>query len=84
MTPEEKAKELLSIMAIEDELRGSFELGVVWSEPANKYAKECALKAVDVVFEFMKNDDEESNTVYWANHPTLTYWQNVKQELNKM
>jgi len=75
MTPKEKAEELydkfLRYVPAEEEFE-------------HEYAKQCALVAVDEIMSFMKNDDEESDTCYWANHPTLTYWQNVKQELDKM
>ena len=47
-------------------------------------AKECTLIAVNEIMNFMKNDDEESDTCYWANHPTMTYWIQVKQEIEKL
>ena len=71
MAPKEKAKELINkFLQVYD--------GRV------PIAKQCALIAVEEIMSFMKNDDEESDTVYWANHPTLTYWIQVKQEIQKL
>ena len=46
-----------------------------------EHAKVCALIAVDEILDFMMNDDIESETCYWANHPLLSYWYEVKKEI---
>lgn len=47
-------------------------------------SKKCALIALNEVLDFMMNDDKESETCYWANHPTLDYWYNVKHEIENL
>lgn len=84
MTAKEKALELIGKMGFSTGISMDAETNKFHSMYRNQYAKECALVAVDEIMSFMKKDDEESDTCYWANHPTLTYWQNVKQELDKM
>jgi len=49
-----------------------------------KFAKLCALIAVDEIIEFMEVDDFDSDTCYWANHSKMQYWIEVKQEINKL
>ena len=75
MTPKEKASELFEAMS---------GIGDEHHHCTHYVAKQCALIAVDEIMSFMKNDDEESDTVYWANHPTSTYWIEVKQEIQKL
>jgi hypothetical protein len=47
-------------------------------------ATQCALIAADEIFQFMKDDDNESETCYWANHPKATFWTEVEQEIKNM
>ena len=49
-----------------------------------KFAKKCALIAVDEIIEFMEVDDFDSDTCYWANHSKMQYWIEVKQEIEKL
>jgi len=49
-----------------------------------KFAKRCALIAVDEIIEFMEVDDFDSDTCYWENHSKMKYWIEVKQEINKL
>ena len=49
-----------------------------------KFAKQCALIAVDEIIEFMEVDDFDSDTCYWANHSKMQYWIEVKQEIEKL
>ena len=49
-----------------------------------KFAKQCALLAVDEIIEFMEVDDFDSDTCYWANHSKMQYWLEVKQEIEKL
>ena len=78
MTPKEKAEELFNKFY---EVLPSYadEGQIEWQS-----AKQCALIAVDEIMNFMEKDDKESKTCYWANHPTLSYWYKVKQEIEKL
>ena len=67
MTPKEKAKDLF------DKIYNISGL--------TKESKQLALIAVDEILDFMMDDDKESETCYWANHPLLSYWYEVKQEI---
>ena len=73
ITPKQKADELL-----EEMLSNS---GDEYHHCTYYVAKNCALILVDQILDFMMNDDKESETCYWANHPLLSYWYEVKQEL---
>jgi len=72
MTPKEKAIDLV------EDMHDAPEMGY------NEHAKQCALIAVGEIMNFMEKDDKESETCYWANHPTLSYWYKVKQEIEKL
>lgn len=77
MTPKEKAQELFHKYAddfnFDDTYRGYRE-----------QSKQCALIAVDEIFEFMKMDDEYTDTAYNANSKWVQYWIEVKQEIQKL
>ena len=76
MTPKEKAVELWGKY---------FQLNYDWDGVTkDQWAKEGALIAIDEIMNFMEKDDKESKTCYWANHPTLSYWYKVKQEIEKL
>ena len=77
MTPKEKAVELYNKY---EQLGKDFTRGVSMAE----FAKECALIAVDEIFEFMKMDDEYTETVSNANSKWVDYWLEVKQEIEKL
>jgi hypothetical protein len=47
-------------------------------------AAEAAIRCVDEIHEFMRNDDDESDTCYWANHKNSNYWCDVAVELRKL
>jgi len=49
--------------------------------PTNIYYKECALAIVNEIFQFMREDDDESETAYWANHPKSNFWVEVEREI---
>ena len=72
MTPKEKAIELV------EDMHDAPETGY------NEHAKVCALIAVDEVLDFMMNDDKESETCYWANHPLICYWYDVRKEIETL
>ena len=68
MTPKEKAEELI---------RRFYSIGAI-------ECKQCALIAVDEIFEFMKMDDEYTETVSNANSKWVDYWEEVKKEIEKL
>ena len=47
-------------------------------------SKQCTLIAVDEILEFMKQDDELHNDVHFANSTWIPYYEEVKQELQKL
>jgi hypothetical protein len=47
-------------------------------------AAEAAIKVVDEMHNFMRTDDEESDTCYWANHKMSRFWSDVEIELRKL
>jgi hypothetical protein len=77
MTPKEKAVELYNKY---EQLGKDFTKGVSMAE----FAKQCALIAVDEIFEFMKMDDEYTETVSNANSKWVDYWLEVKKEIEKL
>ena len=76
MTPKEKAEKLVKKYS-----KWEDDTGCGWNIEC---AKECALIAVDEVLNFMEKDDIKTETLYWTNSPELTYWYNVKREIEKL
>ena len=70
MTPREKAEELV----------GKFYFLVQTKEEQ----KQCSLIAVDEIMEFMKMDDEYTETLSNANSKWVNYWIEVKNEIEKL
>ena len=70
MTPREKAEESV----------GKFYFLVQTKEEQ----KQCALIAVDEIMEFMKMDDEYTETLSNANSKWVNYWKEVKQEIKNI
>ena len=70
MTPKEKAEELV----------GKFYFLVQTKEEQ----KQCSLIAVDEIMEFMKMDDEYTETLSNANSKWVNYWKEVKQEIKNI
>ncbi len=68
MTPKEKALLLI---------RRFYSIGAI-------ECKQCALIAVDEIFEFMKMDDEYTETVSNANSKWVDYWLEVKKQIEKL
>ena len=80
MTPKEKAQQLVD--RFREFADGTDPETDRYSPNIEKQkAKQCALIAVDEILDFMMNDDKESETCYWANHPLLSYWYEVKKEI---
>jgi hypothetical protein len=73
MTSKEKAKQLVEKMSMEEEFNGSLELMELYPVPKNKYAKECALIAVDEIIKNVGNYGQGA-----------VYWYHVKQEIEKL
>ena len=88
MTPKERALELV------DKYRGlvisapytDSEDGSCISETMmlTRSAKQCALIAVDEIFEFMRMDDDFHEDAHFANSKWVNYFQQVKQEIEKI
>ena len=82
LTPKEKAKELC--------LKFQHKLFINISdkeENANYVhndSKQCALISVDEIMEFMKMDDEYTETSSNANSKWVYYWKEVKKEIEKL
>lgn len=74
MSPKEKAEDLIEKFVQYTPAEEEFEY---------LYAKQCALIAVDEVMEFMKMDDEYTETLYNANSKWVHYWSEVKREIEK-
>jgi len=84
MTPKEKAKELFGKYAT---------YVVMWAGDVNtshQNCKQCALIAVDEIIQSRNQDKRFDDTLtstseYWTAHPMyLTYWKEVKQEIEKL
>ena len=78
MTPKEKAEELYSRMAIDGYTTAITVLGLPAElrQPANSYAQECALIAVDEILSTIQ--DLKCEDVNWD------YWKEVKKEIQKL
>lgn len=84
MTPKEKAKELIhKYVALTD--------GWVYGKENWEHKKKCALIAVDEIIKSRQEDGSFDDTLsstsseYYTPHPMyLTYWQQVKQEIQKL
>jgi methanogenic corrinoid protein MtbC1 len=79
MTPKEKAKQLVKIMSIGQKFIDNPEPGESYFVPKNKYAKECAVEAVNEIKEqLITNLDNEISAIH------AIYWEKVKQEIEKL
>lgn len=73
ITPKEYSKELIKkFMGIENKYNQYLDL---------KQAKECASRSVDLIFDFMKMDDEYNGTSSNANSIWVNYFLSVKKEI---
>jgi len=80
MTPEEKANELFGKYYN----RVEHTLPEGYSTHENFVVKQCALIAVDEIMEFMRMDDEYTETASNANSKWVHYWIQVKEEIEKI
>jgi len=44
-------------------------------------AKQCAIKVVDEIFNFIKMENDKSNICYWTNSKCIKYWKKVREEI---
>ena len=77
MTPKEKAIELVTNMSFSKSKVADYVTGEMVDIPGNIFAKQCALIAVDEIL----NDYEEFP---YKIQLGKDYWQEVKQELEKL
>jgi hypothetical protein len=76
MTPKEKAQNIVSAIyrtLLQNDFLASYHV-----------AKELSLIAVDEVFEFMKIDDEYTGTSSNANSQWVNYYEEVRNEIQKL
>jgi hypothetical protein len=74
MTPKEKAKEIFLKFAL------YIRAGYMFDEEADEDAKKCALIAVDEIILSNPHSNPFNTDVY----STMGYWQEVKQEIEKL
>ena len=77
ITPREKAQQLIGSVMFSKSQSNDFSDGTM--KPI--HYKECALAIVNEIFQFMREDDDESQTAYWANHPKSNFWVEVEREI---
>jgi hypothetical protein len=81
MTPQEKATKLIDqyrLILIQSETDAGEEI------LCTTIAKQCSLRAIDEILEFMRMDDEHSDTASNANSVWVNYWLTVKQEIESI
>ena len=81
ITPKEKAEQLITSVMFSNKQSIDYSDGIMKPLPTNIYYKECALAIVNEIFQFMREDDDESETSYWANHPKSNFWVQVEREI---
>jgi hypothetical protein len=81
ITPREKAEQLIDSVMFSKNQSNDFSDGTMKPIPTNIYYKECALTVVKEILQFMREDDDESETAYWANHPKSNFWVEVEREI---
>jgi hypothetical protein len=85
MTPKKKAEELVEKMMlysyekIENEKNTKY---IVDNKIKKEYAKQCALIAVEEILNAIYNEDFDGHLI--DEHNAASYWQEVKQEINKL
>lgn len=84
ITPKEKAEKIITSVMFSKRQSIDYNDGILKPLPSNLYYKECALAIVSEIFQFMKDDDEESETCYWANHHKTQFWVQVEREIKNM
>jgi hypothetical protein len=77
MTPKEKAKEIYCNYTDTLNIRDL-------QTTANPFAKKCALVAINQILEFMRMDDEYTETASNANSKWVSYWLEVAREIEEL
>ena len=78
MTPKQKAKELVERFKAKVEFE-------IMPESTNMFnAKECALICVDEIEKYRKVLEDEYDEYFYYAYNQEEYWQEVKQEINKL
>jgi len=83
-TPKEKALQIIESVGFSTSKIYEMTTGEYENIYSNPKWKESALAVVGEIFQFMKDDDDESETCYWVNHPKATFWAKVEQEIKNM
>ena len=84
MTPKEKAKNLVDKFSEYAHTDFVYIRGGYQAESQLQNAKQCALISVYEIIEFMRIDDEYTETSSNANSKWVGYWLEVKQEIKKL
>jgi hypothetical protein len=84
ITSKEKADQILESVMFSSTNQLDMTTGQYQPIPGNPYYKQCALAIVNEIFEFMKRDDLDSETAYWANHPLSNFWIEVEREIKSI
>ena len=84
ITPKEKALQIVESVGFSTSKIYEVATGEYKAVYSNPKWKESALAVVGEIFHFMKDDDYESETCYWANHPKAKFWVEVEQEIKNM
>jgi hypothetical protein len=82
MTPKEKAVLLVANMSFSKAKVADYETGQMVDIPGNIFAKQCALIAVEEIINVAKPECH-IETAYNLEE-TLEYWEEVKQEIEKL
>lgn len=83
MTPKEKAHKLHMKYYFMLPNNGYLNEGLLSINMRWREGIKCALASVDIIFDFMEMDDELHEDVHFANSKWVSYWMEVKEELNK-
>ena len=82
MTPKLKALSLIESMSFSRSKQMNYANGEMVDIPQNLYAKQCALIAVD---EILNNfSSTVGDKTHYCNYLTIQYYQEVKQEIEKL
>jgi len=84
ITPKEKAEQLLELSKFGTRKYIDRDNDNMKIFPNNIYYVECARAITNEILQFMKDDDNESETYYWANHPKTSFWVEVEKEIKNM
>ena len=84
MTPKEKANELVNAMGITVSYGTNYTGGDDIPMYRNQYAKQCALIAVDEILSVLPQSEYLEDRGEFNENRERIYWQEVKQEIEKL